>query len=448
MTDLLSIGASGVSAYQSALSVISDNIANSGTVGYSRRSVKLTDITGRSSGINSLIVATGSGVRVDGVTRAADALKSGAVRSASADLAKTETGATWLTRIQTSLTGDQLGDRLTSFFTSATTLAADPSSVSARTAMLEAGSSAAGAFTATGRSLAQIGLDLDSTATQATTQIGSLAQGLAQINDGLGRNDPNSSAAANLLDQRDQLLEQMSALTDVSVTTDSIGRSTVRLGGAQGPAVVAGTLSGQVSYARNASGAVGFAVHLGGATTVVSPTGGALAGIVDGAQKLADASNQLNAIATSFTTSVNTVQTGGSDLDGNVGTAMFATGSTPTEISMVLTDPRKIAAASVGGGPRDGSNLDALQAARTTSGVESNLTTMVTGNAAGISQRTTVADAQSAIRDNAVSARDSVSGVDLDTEAVSLLRFQQAYSAASRVIQVARDTFQSILEVR
>jgi flagellar hook-associated protein 1 FlgK len=41
-----------------------------------------------------------------------------------------------------------------------------------------------------------------------------------------------------------------------------------------------------------------------------------------------------------------------------------------------------------------------------------------------------------------------VSGVDLDTEAVDLLRYQQAYSASSRIIQVARDTFQSILDIR
>ena len=45
-------------------------------------------------------------------------------------------------------------------------------------------------------------------------------------------------------------------------------------------------------------------------------------------------------------------------------------------------------------------------------------------------------------------ARDAVGGVNLDNEAVDLMRFQQAYSASSRVIQVARDTFQSILEIR
>ena len=47
-----------------------------------------------------------------------------------------------------------------------------------------------------------------------------------------------------------------------------------------------------------------------------------------------------------------------------------------------------------------------------------------------------------------MTARDSGSGVDLDSEAVDLLRFQQAYQASSRVIQTARDILQTILEIR
>ena len=44
-------------------------------------------------------------------------------------------------------------------------------------------------------------------------------------------------------------------------------------------------------------------------------------------------------------------------------------------------------------------------------------------------------------------ARDSLSSVDLDKEAADLLRFQQAYDASARIIQVARETMQSILAI-
>ncbi len=55
--------------------------------------------------------------------------------------------------------------------------------------------------------------------------------------------------------------------------------------------------------------------------------------------------------------------------------------------------------------------------------------------------------AASSRRDGAFAARDSVSEVDLDREAAELLRFQQAYEAAARTVQIARETMQSILNI-
>ncbi len=44
--------------------------------------------------------------------------------------------------------------------------------------------------------------------------------------------------------------------------------------------------------------------------------------------------------------------------------------------------------------------------------------------------------------------REEISGVNLDEEAANLIRFQQAYQASSRVIQVAQDMFKNLLELR
>lgn len=119
-------------------------------------------------------------------------------------------------------------------------------------------------------------------------------------------------------------------------------------------------------------------------------------------------------------------------------------------MTLAMTEPRGLAAAKLGSpaGSRDASNLAALESARTVGGWEAGVTTIVTDNAAALEQKKLVADAQSSIRDNAVAVRDSASGVDLDAEAVELLRFQQAYQASSRVIQTARDILQTILEIR
>ncbi len=448
MSDLLAVGATGLRAYQTSLTTVSENIANASTPGYARRSTDLHEVSTVGGGLTQIGAASGSGVRVGGVIRSSDAFRNAAVRNAAADLAKTETSVAWLDRIEGVLTQNQLGNQLTGFFNAAKGIAADPTASAPRAVFIEASAGLAAAFGASARSLDQVDSDLDIAAQSSVTLANGLATGLAKINDGLGRATPGTSQQANLLDQRDQLLDQLSAIGDLGVTLDNAGRATVTLGAAGGPVLVQSVEAGTISFSRNASGAVSIAVTRGGQTLAATPSGGALAGIAEGAQRIADARTELDRIATDFVTSVNTVQIQGRDLDGNPGQPLFTVGTSPSDISVGITSPREIAAAAVGGGPRDNSNIIGLEAIRTSGAFETDTSNLVAGNAAALSARKTVADAQGAIRDSAVVARDAVSGVNLDNEAIDLLRFQQAYAASSRVIQVARDTLQTLLDIR
>lgn len=449
MSDLLSIGASGVRAYQLALNTVSENIANAGADGYTRRVTNISEVVAipRAGAQNQL---NGQGSVVTGINRIADDYRSAEVRSTGADLAKTETSVNWLQRIEDTMGSSQIGTSLAGFFNAATQLAADPTSPATRSTMLEAAQGVADSFTTTGASLDQIARDLNDTASGAAASLTTIAASLAKVNAGLGRAQQGTSGTAALLDQRDQLLEQMSALTDVSVSFDAAGRATVRGGNSTGPVLVDGPDSASISFARNSSGAIQYTVLNGVTQQTLSPNGGAMAGISEGAQRIADAQTQLAGIAQNFVTDVNTVQAGGRDLNGNPGAPIFAltTGSTTAAMTRALDDPNGIAAAAVGGGTRDNTNLQALAAIRTTGNYEGAVVDMTTANAATLAQRKSVASAQDTIHTNAVNTRDAQSGVNLDNEAVDMMRFQQAYSASSRVIQTARDTFQSILDIR
>ena len=57
-------------------------------------------------------------------------------------------------------------------------------------------------------------------------------------------------------------------------------------------------------------------------------------------------------------------------------------------------------------------------------------------------------DALSIVQQQAIEARDRVSGVSLDKEAADLIRFQQAYQASAQVMQVATKLFDTVLQVR
>jgi len=445
MSDMLSIGASGLKAYQVALNTVSENISNSGTVGYSRRTASTAEVAAASANATM----NGMGSIVTGIVRAGDFYAAAQVRTSGSDLAKTETSVTWLDRIESGLDGNQLSTRMSDFFTASTTLAADPTSLGARASMLEAASGVSSAFSSTGAALDQVQQDLDGTAQSSVASLNSASTTLARINDGLSRAAAGTSGAAALLDQRDQVLEQMSALTDVTVQFDSIGRATVRGGGTAGPVLVNGSQAATVIYSANTAGAVSYNVVNGAAMQSLSPTGGALAGVADSMQHIVDAKSQLQTVAQQFADGVNAVQAGGRDLDGNPGQPLFAmAGGGTAQMTTTLDDPRGIAAAAVGGGTRDNTNLMSLAQLRTSGGFENSVVDMTTANAATLAQRKAVADAQSTIHDNAVAARDSASGVNLDSEAVDLMRFQQAYAATGRVIQAARDAMQTILDIR
>lgn len=57
-------------------------------------------------------------------------------------------------------------------------------------------------------------------------------------------------------------------------------------------------------------------------------------------------------------------------------------------------------------------------------------------------------DAQSALHDQIEGARDSLSGVNLDEEAANLLKFQQAYQASAKALQIGVDLFEQLLSIR
>jgi len=444
MTDMLSIGASGVRAYQTALTTTSENIANAGTAGYSRRVANSREVAAPSDGSNRVL--NGLGVTVSGITRSGSDLRNAEVRSAGSDLARSEAGAVWLNRIEGALTGNKLDERLTAFFNAATALAADPSASAPRATMLQAAASLASSFSATGAALDGALADLDQSADAMAGQLNTLSASLAKVNSALGRASQGTSSQAALLDERDRLLESMSALTDANVSFDAAGRASVKAGGG-GPLLVHGDQAAVTTYARGPDGATSFAVYGIDGSHALSPSGGALAGIAEGAARIADTRDALDRIAVDLANGVNAVQAGGEDLDGTAGAAMFsATGA--SDFKLVLDDPRGIAAAAPGGGERSNGNLANLATLRKDGKFEGSLTTLTTDNASALTARRSIAQVQSTIRSNAAAARDSIAGVNVDEEAVDLIRFQQAYQASSRVIQVARETLQTLFDIR
>lgn len=100
-------------------------------------------------------------------------------------------------------------------------------------------------------------------------------------------------------------------------------------------------------------------------------------------------------------------------------------------------------------GTSDNANIRALIDLRlpTEGGFEQGYDRIVTSVATALSETKSLADATKVVRDQAVAARDAISGVNLDEEAADLIRYQQAYQAASKVIATARALFDTIFDI-
>jgi flagellar hook-associated protein 1 FlgK len=71
----------------------------------------------------------------------------------------------------------------------------------------------------------------------------------------------------------------------------------------------------------------------------------------------------------------------------------------------------------------------------------------VAAQAQSLSAARSEAAAAATRREGSFAARDEVSGIDLDREAAELMRYQRAYDGSAKIIQVARDTIQAILDI-
>ena len=326
MTDLLGIGAAGIRAYRTALSVVGDNVANADSVGYTRRTVTLKAAPrAGGGGPLSQSVTTGSGVYVGQVGRAYDALKANAARNAGSDVARLTTRGDWLTRLQSIVGGSdgQLNTALGGFYDGAEALSANPASTAARAIFLDRADQAASAFRGTASGVAGLASDIAAATTTATREVNGLTAALAHANDELRRAAGRDTDA--LLDERDRLLGQLGTYLRVGVTQADDGEVTVRLGdGPNAETLVSGGSAVRVGVRDGANGAELVLDPTHAARAVRLPASGSLAGLIEAAREIRSTTTSLDDLATRFADSVDAAQTAGVDQTGADGTPLFA----------------------------------------------------------------------------------------------------------------------------
>jgi flagellar hook-associated protein 1 FlgK len=323
-------------------------------------------------------------------------------------------------------------------------LASDPSDSSLRAAVMAGADTLARKFNIASQSLDAVGDGLRFDASAAVDETNIIGGELARVNLRLSRAGEGSSDRASLLDQRDSLLERLSGLADVKTSFNPDGAVTVTMGNASSTPFVQGGNTAPLSMATAADGTVSFA--LGG--NAVSLSGGALSGSALGLSQVADVRGRLDALATDIADTVNAAQANGTALDGSAGQPLFA-GTGAGDFRLVNSDGAALATAPAGAaaGSLDGANLTALRQALDSGGVAKDMNGLLFDVSSMVSGRTVTHDALDTIAASARISLEQQAGVDLDTEAANLMRFQQAFQASGRAMQVASDLFDTLIGI-
>ncbi|MXO69668.1 flagellar hook-associated protein FlgK [Altererythrobacter marinus] len=440
-SDLLSIAASGARAARAALDVTAQNIANASSEGYVRRSVSISEVSA-AGGQNRLGDISLSGARVSGIDRNADMFRQAEVRRTGSDLARANTELGGLENIEAAVEQSGVYDSIVEFEAALQQLSADPGNPSLRAAVLAGADTLANKFNIAVDSLGAAGEGLRFDAAASVEQANVFGEELARVNLRLARASEGSSDRATLLDQRDTLLEKMSGIVDISTTFAADGTVTVATGG---ETLVSGGQSAALAMTTAGDGTIAFQV--GGAP--IAPRGGSLAGAALALESARDVQGRLDVLADQIAGAVNAAQANGVAFDGSPGQPIFA-GSGAAGIRVVATQGSAIATAPAGSpaGSIDGSNLAALRQALDGADVAGSANGLLFDVSSAVSGRTVTRDALDAIAASARISLEQQAGVDLDTEAANLMRFQQAFQASGRAMQVASDVFDTIVGLR
>lgn len=442
-SDLLSIAASGARAARSALDVTAQNIANASSDGYVRRSLRIEEVSA-SGGAGRIGDISLSGARVAEIRRNADAFLQGEVRRTSGDLQRANVELSGLQNMESALEQSGVFTAIVEFEAVLQQLSSDPVDPSRRAAVVAEASTLANKLNITASGFEAVGDGLRFDAEAEVNDANIIGAELARVNLRLTRAGSGSSDRAALLDQRDQLLERLGGFSSLTTSFAADGTVAVSLGSNPPRSFVQGGTAGTLTSATAADGTLSFAVD----GQAMTPGSGSLEGASLALTELASLRQRLDTVAAGIADTVNNAQAAGVALDGTQGQPIFA-GTTAGTLRVVMTGGAGLATAPAGAaaGSRDDSNLNALRQSLTAldpaqqlNGVLFDISSKVAGRAV----------TQSALDTIATSARISLeqqSGVDLDTEAANLIRFQQAFQASGRAMQAASDIFDTLLGI-
>lgn len=460
----LELGKRGLYAQQYALSTTGHNITNVNTIGYSRQraemqATKAIPFPGMHG--DKSPAQLGTGVEVNKLIRLREEFLDVQFRNEYKNLGYWDAKSDTFTRIEELLnepTEDGLAHTMDEFWKGWQELAKNPDSAAVRAVVRQKGVAVAQTFNNIMDSFNQMQNDLKNVIKTKTDEVNSLASQISILNEQISRMVVNDYQANDLLDQRDVLIDQLSNIVSIDVKASSNGMVDISVGNG---ALVTGKTSSTltIDFDQN-SGLVNPADIKIDGQTVNLDSGELLGriesyGIVGGNRNstIPFYKDKINEMAMTFANAVNEVHLSGLNLDNILGVSNqkveFFTGSSAKDLQVnpeIMKSLNLIAAAkdegsgqsSTGNGQlaQEIANIKfkSLSFTDSTSTADDFFRNIIGQLGIDSQESQRMQNNYEKIMNQVENRRQSVSGVSLDEEVANMIKFQQAYNAAARVV--------------
>jgi flagellar hook-associated protein 1 FlgK len=319
LTAIFDIAKTGILTYQKALQVVSHNVANAATEGYTRQDVIFTNQT---SGIVSIVGITGRGVRILDIIRLYDSFIEQQLKGESSTLEYwnvTYNGLLKLENIFNEASDIAFSNTINEFFNAWQELSQNPAGTTERDLLLDKARYLTKRLNFDYRFLMNDRNELYGNSKNLVSQINSYLEKINELNEKIAAN-PGS---LDLKDQRENLIKQLNDIVQINYFEDNVGRYSVLLGGM--PLVDAGKVYKiRVGLDNNQNLQFNLETESGLIDVTSRIQGGKLKATVDLRDKvIPDYMNKINMFVFDLTEAINAQHRQGYGLDGSTGNNFF-----------------------------------------------------------------------------------------------------------------------------
>jgi len=437
-------------AYQKALSVTSNNVANANNPDYSRQRTNFSSVAPDTRGKISI----GAGVKIADIQRIRYGIIDKQIREYSENHSSAQKQSDILSSIENLFsepTDQGLSNMINQFFNSWNNLSVDPTSIALRNSVINSTQQLTGKLQNIYEGMNSERDNLIKDAENLVGQINNYTKDLKEVNRQIYEASVVNNDANDLLDKRDKILKKLSEIVNTQVNIDKNGVANVSIGG-----VFAVDRLHQTNFQ--------LSTDLGGKFSILTEDGNARVTIRKGElygdyhianTLIPDYKKQLDTFAYALKDNVNAEHKKGYSLaDPTTNGEDFFTSYSDGVLKVnsdILKDPRKIAVSSDG---TNGNNdialsIAKLQDAKIMDGntVQDGYQNLVTQVGAEKQFQDQNSNTFKLVLNNLEQQQSSVSGVSVDQEMTDILKYQRSYDASAKLITVADKMLQTILQM-